>query len=75
MSATRPAQNIGIDLLRVFSTMMIVVGHALAISPRHTVDHLADATVFYAVRLFLQTEPSVKRPKLRDVGIALSFRI
>src|SRR5690625_1220226 len=28
MSATRPARNIGIDLLRVFSITMVVVGHA-----------------------------------------------
>src|SRR5699024_6272815 len=28
MSATRPARNIGIDLLRDFSITMVVVGHA-----------------------------------------------
>ena len=28
MSSTRPARNIGIDLLRVFSITMVVVGHA-----------------------------------------------
>ena len=28
MTTTRPARNVGIDLLRVFSIMMVVIGHA-----------------------------------------------